>query len=178
MRHIVSLDLVSALRSSHHRANYRFLIDVPPPASGPVAEQAGCLRTGVPVGGRGRRMMCTAASTACRALRSAGRSGKSLILRLTLRGTTRPRLELTKRAVWSESAAEPRFPLLAEPLGIALDFHSGGVVQQPVEDHTRDHGVAKDLTPCLETLLAGQQASPCAASAREHGAVVRTALCP
>ena len=54
-------------------------------------------------------------------------------------------------------ADEPGLPLLAEPVGVALDVDAGGVVQQPVEDRARDHGVAKHLAPSSEAPVAGQQ---------------------
>jgi len=34
------------------------------------------------------------------------------------------------------------------------------MVQQPVEDRTGDHGVAEDLAPRAQTLVAGQQDLP------------------
>ena len=47
--------------------------------------------------------------------------------------------------------------LFLEPVRFPFDVHGGRVVEQAVEQGARDHGVAKDLTPGAEALIAGEQ---------------------
>ena len=52
---------------------------------------------------------------------------------------------------------QPSTAFLFQAVRLAFDVDRGGVMQQAIEDRARDHGIAEDLAPRTEALIAGQE---------------------